>query len=131
MCGIVGGISLKNKFDFADEIGRMNTAIAHRGPDSDGIYLNELGTVCFGHRRLAILDLSELGHQPMQIGEYVICYNGEVYNYVELRAELAAQGIKFVSNTDTEVNFRIVWLGFWPSCQDQGIFNRTFTDLMP
>jgi asparagine synthase (glutamine-hydrolysing) len=103
MCGIVGGISLKNKFDFADEIGRMNTAIAHRGPDSDGMYLNEQGTVCFSHRRLAILDLSELGHQPMQIGEYVICYNGEVYNYVELRVELAALGIKFISNTDTEV----------------------------
>lgn len=103
MCGIVGGISLKNKFDFADEIGRMNTAIAHRGPDSDGMYQNEQGTVCFGHRRLAILDLSELGHQPMKIGEYVICYNGEVYNYLELRAELEAQGISFVSHTDTEV----------------------------
>lgn len=103
MCGIVGGISLKGSYDFTTEIGRMNTAIAHRGPDSDGIYLNEQATVCFGHRRLAILDLSELGHQPMQIGDYVICYNGEVYNYVELRAELEAAGVGFKSHTDTEV----------------------------
>jgi asparagine synthase (glutamine-hydrolysing) len=73
------------------------------GPDSDGMYLNEQSTVCFGHRRLAILDLSELGHQPMKIGEYVICYNGEVYNYLELRSELEALGISFVSHTDTEV----------------------------
>ena len=103
MCGIVGGISLKGSYDFTAEIGRMNTVIAHRGPDSDGIYLNEQGTVCFGHRRLAILDLSELGHQPMQIGDYVICYNGEVYNYVELRTELEAEGVFFKSHTDTEV----------------------------
>jgi asparagine synthase (glutamine-hydrolysing) len=103
MCGIVGGISLRGSFDFSAEIGRMNKAIAHRGPDSEGTYMNEAGTVCFGHRRLAILDLSELGHQPMKIGQFVICYNGEVYNYVELRAELEAAGVGFNSHTDTEV----------------------------
>ena len=103
MCGITGGISLYNSYDFKDEVLRMNNKISHRGPDSDGIYIDTKQKVCFGHRRLAILDLSELGHQPMQIDDYVISYNGEVYNFLELRTELEDEGVVFKSNSDTEV----------------------------
>jgi asparagine synthase (glutamine-hydrolysing) len=103
MCGITGGISLNGSFDFRVEIGLMNDIIAHRGPNSKGIYVDEMSRICFGHRRLSILDLSELGQQPFKIEDYVISYNGEVYNYIELRGELEAIGVKFYSETDTEV----------------------------
>ncbi len=103
MCGIVGGVSLKVSYDFKLEVGRMSESIAHRGPDGSGIYIDERRRVCFGHRRLAILDLSELGHQPLKIDNYIITYNGEIYNYLELRVELESIGVQFYSQTDTEV----------------------------
>jgi asparagine synthase (glutamine-hydrolysing) len=103
MCGITGGISLHKSFNFAVDINRMNNSIAHRGPDSEGIFIDENSRVCFGHRRLAILDLSELGKQPLTIDEYTITYNGEIYNYLELRNELESLGVNFISQTDTEV----------------------------
>jgi asparagine synthase (glutamine-hydrolysing) len=103
MCGITGGVSLLSGFDFQPEVERMNDYIAHRGPDGKGIYIDDMHRVCFGHRRLAILDLSDLGHQPFKINDYVITYNGEVYNYLELRVELEAIGVKFFSQSDTEV----------------------------
>src|SRR5207253_1816540 len=74
-----------------------------RGPDDVGLYLdNHIG---LGHRRLSIIDLSRAGHQPMSYadGRYWITYNGEVYNYRELRTELEGKGYKFHSQTDTEV----------------------------
>ena len=83
----------------------MNKKIAHRGPDGEGYYVDR--NIAFGHRRLAIIDLSKAGHQPMRYvgknGEYIITYNGEVYNYIELRQELREFGYEFKSNTDTEV----------------------------
>ena len=80
----------------------MTDLIVHRGPDDEGSYLRE--NFGLGHRRLAILDLSSEGHQPMPyMSRYVITYNGEVYNYLELRRELIAAGYTFRSNTDTEV----------------------------
>ena len=81
----------------------MTDAIAHRGPDGEGFYTN--GFVALGHRRLAIIDLSPLGHQPMTTpdGRYVMTYNGEVYNFQELRLELEAKGHAFRSRTDSEV----------------------------
>ena len=84
---------------------RMINAIGHRGPDDAGVLADEEGRVALGHRRLSIIDLSPLGHQPMCSGggRYWIVYNGEVYNYLELRAELEAEGYRFVSGTDTEV----------------------------
>src|SRR5688572_19691807 len=81
----------------------MTGALAHRGPDGDGFF--EDGPVALGHRRLAILDVSPAGAQPMTdaSGRFVITYNGEIYNYVELRTELENAGAQFRSRSDTEV----------------------------
>src|SRR5947199_9186169 len=82
---------------------RMARSIAHRGPDDSGLYLHQ--QVGFGFRRLAILDRSPAGHQPMcsEDGQLVIVFNGEIYNYIELRDELQADGYYFRSDSDTEV----------------------------
>lgn len=90
---------------FAAVIGRMNDRIAHRGPDGDGLWTDEAAGVALGHRRLAIVELSPLGRQPMDSadGRFVIAYNGEVYNFQDLRAELEAAGHAFRSHSDTEV----------------------------
>jgi asparagine synthase (glutamine-hydrolysing) len=82
---------------------RMTRVLAHRGPDAEGLHCD--GPLGLGHRRLSILDLSERGRQPMATrdGRYVITYNGEVYNYLELRKELEAKGYVFQTDTDTEV----------------------------
>ncbi len=105
MCGISGIINKNDCKVSRGEIKKINDLIIHRGPDDEGYYFGE--NFAFGHRRLAILDLSDAGHQPMEYkgryGEYVITYNGEIYNYVELRNELIKEGYKFKSNTDTEV----------------------------
>ncbi len=81
----------------------MATAVAHRGPDDQGVFSD--GPVGFAHRRLSILDLTTAGHQPMQTedGRYTIVYNGEVYNFQELRRELEGSGYRFRSHTDAEV----------------------------
>lgn len=100
MCGITGIIS-KNRID-KNIIETMTDKLIHRGPDGFGYYHGE--NFSFGHRRLAIVDISRAGHQPMEyLDRYVITYNGEVYNHVELRKELEAMGYKFKSHTDTEV----------------------------
>src|SRR6185295_15699327 len=84
-------------------LARMTDAIAHRGPDDAGFFTHK--NAGFGFRRLAILDLSPNGHQPMTTadGRYTIVYNGEIYNYVELRRELIGRGHVFRSTGDTEV----------------------------
>ena len=100
MCGISGIIS-KNKIE-KDIIEPMTDTIIHRGPDGFGYYYDE--KFVFGHRRLSIVDLSDAGHQPMQyLNRYVITFNGEVYNHLELRIELEKNGYVFQSHTDTEV----------------------------
>jgi asparagine synthase (glutamine-hydrolysing) len=101
MCGICGLVGRVEK----DAIERMNALIAHRGPDDHGTYVDQRSTVALGHRRLAILDLSPAGHQPManDDGSLVIIFNGEIYNYRELRDRLVARGFRFRSNSDTEV----------------------------
>ncbi|WP_043702486.1 asparagine synthase (glutamine-hydrolyzing) [Tepidimonas taiwanensis] len=103
MCGIVGLINLNGAPVSPAILQRMTDAISHRGPDGEGYWIE--GNVGLGHRRLAILDLSPAGHQPMISSDhrYVLSYNGEVYNYRELRAELEAAGYWFRSKTDTEV----------------------------
>ncbi len=102
MCGISGIIQKDNSIVAEQAIRVMNDAIAHRGPDAEGIFTN--GNIGLGHRRLSILDLSELGSQPMHWNDkYTIVYNGEVYNYLEIREELLAVGYTFQSETDTEV----------------------------
>lgn len=102
MCGISGIINKDWTSIDKNELKRINDIIFHRGPDSDGFYFyNNLG---FGHRRLSILDLSPLGHQPMNyLDKYCITYNGEIYNYIELREELLQNGYHFISKSDTEV----------------------------
>jgi asparagine synthase (glutamine-hydrolysing) len=103
MCGIAGIL----RFDGAPIdralIERMNLNGAHRGPDGDGLFLAP--GVALGHRRLAILDLSPRGQQPMAWadGRYQIVFNGEIYNFIEIRAELEARGVRFSTGTDTEV----------------------------
>jgi len=102
MCGILGRF-YRHPDHRSPFTKRDLTALAHRGPDGSGVYTNS--HIQFGHTRLAIIDLTEGGHQPMtyENGRYVITYNGEVYNYLELRTELEAKGERFVSRSDTEV----------------------------
>lgn len=103
MCGITGLIHLDNMPVSPAVLKRMTTAIAHRGPDGEGQWIE--GNVGLGHRRLAIIDLSPAGNQPMISTDhrYLLSYNGEVYNFRELRSELEARGYWFRSQTDTEV----------------------------
>jgi asparagine synthase (glutamine-hydrolysing) len=84
---------------------RACSILSHRGPDDEGVYLNTTQSVFLGHRRLSIIDLSASGHQPMSYGNsrFWIVYNGEVYNYKEIRRELRAAGLEFKTNSDTEV----------------------------
>ena len=101
MCGI-NGIIYKKNIPNLSEIQRMNQAIKHRGPDGEGIFKFE--NILLGHRRLSILDLSEKGKQPMSNdGRYWITYNGEIYNFLEIKKQLLQLGYKFYSKTDTEV----------------------------
>ena len=103
MCGIAGIFHLDDAPASAVILQRMTDAIAHRGPDGEGAYVS--GCIGLGHRRLAVIDLSPAGHQPMSTadGRYVISYNGEVYNFRELRLELETRGHRFHSRTDSEV----------------------------
>ena len=102
MCGISGVINKNNKSVEELLIHQMTNIIAHRGPDSSGSYLYK--NIAFGHRRLSILDLSSSGHQPMKyLDDLVITYNGEIYNFIEIREELIQKGYIFDSNSDTEV----------------------------
>ena len=105
MCGICGYIG-KEKIT-SEQLWKMNNTMYHRGPNDGGIWERQESNRVIGlaQRRLSILDLSELGHQPMfsKDGRYTIVYNGEVYNYQELRKELELVGYTFVSNCDTEV----------------------------
>ncbi|HLP52751.1 MAG TPA: asparagine synthase (glutamine-hydrolyzing) [Chitinophagales bacterium] len=104
MCGIAGHINYKGGITGAN-ITAMSEAIRHRGPDGDGSYINASQTAGLGHRRLSFLDLSEAGKQPMtnEDSSLWITYNGEVYNYIELRQELEKHGHTFRSHCDTEV----------------------------
>jgi asparagine synthase (glutamine-hydrolysing) len=103
MCGIAGYIDLSGAPVSSVILQKMTDAIIHRGPDSGGHWLED--NVALGHRRLSIIDLSSAGNQPMiSINQrYVLSYNGEVYNFLELRRNLESRGYKFRSNTDSEV----------------------------
>jgi asparagine synthase (glutamine-hydrolysing) len=103
MCGVSGLINLNLEPVSPVVLKKMTDAIAHRGPDGEGHWIE--GHVGLGHRRLAIIDLSPAGHQPMISSDhrFVLSYNGEIYNYRELRTELEAEGYWFRSKTDSEV----------------------------
>ncbi len=116
MCGIAGIVSTRNMgiLEAKVQLKAMTDAIAHRGPDGEGFWVNENGIVGFGHRRLKIIDLSNEAAQPMQYGvsletgntalpRFTITYNGEIYNYKELKSELQAKGYSFKTESDTEV----------------------------
>ncbi len=103
MCGICGIFNLNGEPVSPVILRKMTDAIAHRGPDGEGFYIDSF--LGLGHRRLAILDLSPAGHQPMITtdGQYALSYNGELYNFQELRLELESLGHHFHSKTDSEV----------------------------
>jgi asparagine synthase (glutamine-hydrolysing) len=103
MCGIAGIFNLSGEPVSPVSLRGMTDTIKHRGPDSEGFYVDSF--VGLGHRRLAIIDLSRAGHQPMitEDKEFAITYNGEIYNFQDLKAELKNLGHKFRSRTDTEV----------------------------
>ncbi|MCX7856945.1 MAG: asparagine synthase (glutamine-hydrolyzing) [Deltaproteobacteria bacterium] len=103
MCGIAGIVS-SGRIN-GELLSRMINIQSHRGPDGEGVWISPDGQVALGHRRLAIIDLSDGARQPMIdiSGRYVITYNGEIYNYIELREELKKLGASFRSQSDTEV----------------------------
>ena len=106
MCGIAGILQYRDGLRVDErEILAIRDAQRHRGPDGEGLWLSEDGRVALGHRRLAIVDLSPLGLQPMATpdGRLRVVYNGEIYNFPKLRAELEGLGHRFVSASDTEV----------------------------
>tara|TARA_B100000902_G_scaffold18303_1_gene21928 strand:+ start:1094 stop:2968 length:1875 start_codon:yes stop_codon:yes gene_type:complete len=103
MCGIAGQINFDGEPVSSGILKRMTDAISHRGPDGEGHWIE--GNIGFGHRRLSIIDLSPAGNQPMisSDGRYVLTYNGEIYNFRDLRIELEGKGYRFRSQTDSEV----------------------------
>ena len=107
MCGINGILRLSETAPIIDrqELLRTRESMASRGPDGKGEWFSARGEIALGHRRLAIIDVSPTGAQPLewQGGRYRIVFNGEIYNYEELRRELVAQGVQFRSHSDTEV----------------------------
>ncbi|MFO0762297.1 MAG: asparagine synthase (glutamine-hydrolyzing) [Byssovorax sp.] len=129
MCGIAGILAPEQRISLDAEIRAMTAAIAHRGPDGDGHWVGE--QVALGHRRLSIIDLAG-GAQPMwdERGRVGITYNGEVYNYRELRAELEQKGHRFRTKSDTEVVLRayIEW-GHQSVERLRGMFAFCVTDL--
>src|ERR1700730_13479831 len=105
MCGICGVLSPRHALATdEDTAGRMCARLAHRGPDGEGVWSDPAQGVALGHRRLAIVDLSQAGAQPMsnEDGTVILTYNGEVYNHAELRRELEAKGHVYRSHTDSE-----------------------------
>lgn len=102
MCGISGIIG--NATGKVTKIELMNNSLIHRGPDGAGIFISENGEVAFGHRRLSIIEISDKGSQPMQyIGRYTITYNGEIYNYIELKEIVLKHNQVLDTVTDTEI----------------------------
>src|SRR4051794_9893955 len=105
MCGIVGLISRDGTRVTPEQVVAMRDTMVHRGPDDSGIWCSHDGRACLGHRRLSIVDLSPAGRAPMgnEDGTVQVTFNGEIYNHVELRAELEQRGHTFRSHCDTEV----------------------------
>jgi len=104
MCGIAGIICLNTAFVDRGQLKKMTDMLAHRGEDGQMQWINRSGNVGFGHRRLAIIDLSTAGDQPMHyLKRYSIVFNGEIYNYIEIKETLYKKGYRFTSDSDTEV----------------------------
>lgn len=122
MCRIAGIWTQAGRTDLAHICISMRDTMIHGGPDDDGLFVDSCAGIALGHRRLSIIDLTETGHQPMTTpdGRYTICYNGEVYNYRELRRRLEIQGTSFQGTSDTEVALHAfaVW---GPACVEKFI----------
>jgi len=105
MCRIAGfwDFNFKNSYSIEKTMISMRDTLIYGGPDDAGIYMDKNTPLALGHRRLSIIDLSSLGHQPMVFENLVITYNGEIYNFREIRKELEFEGYNFTSNSDTEV----------------------------
>jgi asparagine synthase (glutamine-hydrolysing) len=108
MCGLTGFFLYNKSTDrnkLIKNLNEMTSALIHRGPDAQNIWINNQNTLGLGHTRLSIRDLSSLGNQPMlsSCGRYVIVYNGEIYSHSELKEELIKEGVQFKSTTDTEI----------------------------
>src|SRR5215204_6180138 len=102
MCGLAGMLGRGNA---RSELTEMAASLAHRGPDDEGIWLDEEAGIGLAHRRLAIVDLSPMGHQPMPSadGRFVLAFNGEIYNHLALRADLEAKHrVTWRGHSDTE-----------------------------
>lgn len=99
MCGILGSVG----FDISGNINTMMKILTKRGPDGNGLYEDKKNLITLVHTRLSIIDLTEYGSQPMEYGDYIITYNGEIYNYAEIKVELINLGHSFRTNSDTEV----------------------------
>lgn len=115
MCGFTGFLDLVTATPaeaLEGQLRAMTDTLVHRGPDDAGTWTDAGAGIALGHRRLSILDLSPLGHQPMvsACGRYVIAFNGEIYNFRTLRADLEAAGETFVGHSDTEVLLRLIAL---------------------
>ena len=125
MCRIVGfwDFNYKGEYKVQEIIESMRDALVHGGPDDAGVYIDPSCCIALGHRRLSILDLSPSGRQPMEFDDLVITYNGEIYNFRDIRKELEAYGYKFSSNTDTEVVVKSFhrW-GVSALCKFRGMF---------
>src|ERR1700732_5348158 len=104
MCGIAGIISPHAQLVSRERLKQMTQTLAHRGPDGEAHWTSPSGEAGLGHRRLAIIDLSDAAAQPMHyLGRYPIVHNGEIYNYIELREVLQKNGYSFSTRSDTEV----------------------------
>lgn len=146
MCGIAGLISLKRETISSSILEKMLSTMTHRGPDGNGIWRH--GAIGFAHTRLSIIDLSESASQPMvsKDGRYVLVFNGELYNYLELKKHLIGKGFQFQTTSDTEVllNSLIYWgvdaiskfngmfaFGFWDNVTETLILARDRYGIKP
>ena len=126
MCGIVG-FWQNHQVASPERLKSMNDAIFHRGPDAEGTYIED--TLALGHRRLSILDLSEHANQPFHspCGNYILVYNGEIFNFQEFYPELKSKGYLFKTTSDTEVLlFLLMEYGFDVLSRLNGFFAFAF-----
>ena len=129
MCGIAGLINTNGEYISSKILKQMTDSIAHRGPDGEGQWIeNNIG---LGHRRLAIIELSDLGRQPMHSldGRYILTYNGEIYNHKEIKFELISNGYEFKGESDTEVLlYALIEWGERALLRLNGMFSFAFFD---
>ena len=129
MCGFTGFIS-KTNINGTEILRKTTNLIKHRGPDSSGFFVNENEGIYLGHRRLSILELTEKGSQPMadNLKNYILLYNGEIYNHLELRKDLPNVIWNSQSDTETLLNY-IIYLGVEKTLERiEGMFAFVFID---